>query len=191
MEKKSKKGIVFIIFLIIIVLCLLGYIYYTDYYNPKVKTVTKTKTLTKSLVTEQVSLGIARQTYDDYINIFSKFDKENNENNEQVLINNYEDIMTKYFTKTGREAFEDIYVEKKYIDIKNNNTYLIEKNIVNNCTIEFSEYNVQEFNAKEITYEVNLKKKCTIENDQTEESNSSENITLKYEKKYWKIDMIK
>lgn len=191
MEKKRKKGIVFIIFLIIIVLCLLGYIYYTDYYNPKVKTVTKTKTLTKSLVTEQVSLGIARQTYDDYINIFSKFDKENNENNEQVLINNYEDIMTKYFTKTGREAFEDIYVEKKYIDIKNNNTYLIEKNIVNNCTIEFSEYNVQEFNAKEITYEVNLKKKCTIENDQTEESNSSENITLKYEKKYWKIDMIK
>jgi len=188
-EKKSKKG-VWIVILILIILGLGGYIYYTDYYNPKVKTVTKTKTVTKSEITEQVAKALARETYNDYSTITTKFDvEEAADESASAKITNYADITEKYFTEEGITVFEEIAKTAGYLTEENTEWYFVSSKI-SDCTTESQEYTIDDYNPSEISYTVDEKQQCKLDTTETEDSTKTTKITLKYEKKYWKINSI-
>ena len=190
LEEKKKGKIVFIIILIIIILGMGGYIYYTDFYNPKVKTITKTKVVEKSTMTSQISEGIARQTYSDYSNIWDKFTTTEGLNEKTKQISNYTDIMEKYYTKDGKEAFE--LLNKDILTFEGDNAYITPDTKDVTCTIGSLEFEVSDFNSKNIEYKVTEKKYCN-DGDESKTQDVKTNISdikVVYKNKMWKIDTL-
>lgn len=188
-EKKKTKGFV-IGLLVIIILGLGAYIYYTDYYNPKTKTVTKIKTETKTVVTSQIAEALARQTYTDFVNIWEKFKTVEGTDATKKEISNYTDIMSKYYTEDGKKDFE--YVNTSRLSVEVDKAYLLNAT-TSDCTTDSLEFEVSDYESNKIKYTVTEKQYCN-DGDESKTQDVKTNIydvEIIYDNKLWKINSLK
>ena len=133
-----------------------------------------------------------------------KDDKKKKEDKEEVngaIIEDYESVMTKYFTKDGINEFEQmlfgdktyykkvdktVYFVNDVIPDQNKfskDTYILSKPIIKDneieCTINFSRLNINQLD--EVNYEVYTKKLVLVKDEQ-EEDNKKEKTTI------WLVD---